>query len=102
MSRGPADLTGQRFERLVVLDRAEADGTKVRWRCRCECGRRCVVRADALTQGRTRSCGCLKLDTAVDNLKAKRRPPVSDDGFVRVPPTIIETARGRIVRGSRY
>lgn len=102
MPRGPADLTGQRFERLVALELAESDGRKPRWRCRCDCGKRWVARADALTQGRTRSCGCLKLDTAAENLKARKPAPAAGEELLRAPPTIIETARGRIVRGSRY
>lgn len=53
------DLTGQRFGRLVVLERAEDDKNKnPRWRCRCDCGNETVVLGHHLRTGNTRSCGC--------------------------------------------
>lgn len=54
------DLTGQRFGRLVALEIA---GKHVRgrlpWKCLCDCGNEKVVRSSLLTNGNTRSCGCL-------------------------------------------
>ena len=53
------DLKGQRFGRLVVIKR---DGTINRcatWRCKCDCGRRTVVKSKDLLSGNTKSCGCL-------------------------------------------
>ncbi len=32
------DLTGQRFGRLVVLERAESRGGATYWRCQCDYG----------------------------------------------------------------
>ncbi len=52
------NLVGEQFGRLVV--RSRVDGTPVRWRCTCMCGRSCVVRARSLRSGKTRSCGCLR------------------------------------------
>jgi hypothetical protein len=58
------DLTGERFGRLVVLQRA-ADYVlpsglhKVMWLCRCDCGRTKEVQRASLRSGRTNSCGCL-------------------------------------------
>ena len=55
------DLTGQKFGRLTVIERAENDKSgNVRWRCRCECGNFCVVAGGKLTSEHTQSCGCLK------------------------------------------
>lgn len=55
------DLTGQRFGRLVVLERAaHAKGERVRWRCKCDCGKVTIVLSDKLRCGETRSCGCLQ------------------------------------------
>ena len=61
------DLTGQRFGRLVVLERAEniiySDGhTRVQWLCQCDCGNQVIVRASHLTYGNIKSCGCLRTE----------------------------------------
>lgn len=58
------DLTGQRFGRLIVLERAEdhitKSGKKVkRWNCLCDCGNKKIVRHGELRNGHTQSCGCL-------------------------------------------
>ncbi len=51
---------GHRYAQLTVVVR---DGSsrdhKALWRCRCDCGTETVVRSTQLTQGKTRSCGCL-------------------------------------------
>lgn len=57
------DLTGEKFGRLVVIDRA-GDYTcpsgyrKIRWNCRCSCGNAVVVCGSELRRGDTISCGC--------------------------------------------
>ena len=56
-----ADLTGRRFGRLVALRRVESDsGGRTVWECRCDCGTIKRIRAASLTQGLTKSCGCLR------------------------------------------
>ncbi len=63
------NLIGQRFERLVVLERAEDEVDKksgkhkTRWLCQCDCGNKKIVRGASLTNGRIRSCGCLHKET---------------------------------------
>ena len=62
--RNNIDLTGQRFGRLVVLERAEDNitksGKKVKcWKCLCDCGNKKIVRQGGLRNGHTQSCGCL-------------------------------------------
>ncbi len=55
------DLTGQRFGRLVALERTgEKKGSNLVWRCRCDCGRETTATSNSLLQGNTRSCGCLQ------------------------------------------
>ena len=57
------DLTGQRFERLLVLERGENNARgHSRWVCRCDCGRTKLVWATDLRGGRSRSCGCLRVE----------------------------------------
>ena len=59
------DLTGQRFGRWTVLERAENDsrGT-ARWFCQCDCGKQHIVRGYDLRSGLSRSCGCLQKEVA--------------------------------------
>lgn len=58
------DLTGQRFGCQTVIER---DTSKpigiVYWVVRCNCGTVRTVRSNALTSGRTTSCGCLHRNT---------------------------------------
>lgn len=56
------DLTNQKFSRLTVLDRANTDGRRTKWTCRCDCGNTKKVDAAHLRNGHTRSCGCLQKD----------------------------------------
>lgn len=58
------DLTGQRFGRLTVIERAENRVQPnghccTQWLCKCDCGKEVVVSALNLKRGHTRSCGCL-------------------------------------------
>jgi hypothetical protein len=63
------DLTGQQFGRLRVLSKTESKkfscgSTQAQWLCVCECGRVCVVLAQNLRSGNSRSCGCLQVEMA--------------------------------------
>lgn len=53
------DLTGARYGRLVVMERAGSKNERATWLCRCDCGGEKVVAAQELSKGSTRSCGCL-------------------------------------------
>jgi hypothetical protein len=55
-------LEGKRFGKLVVQDRADSKKGKTVWRCLCDCGQVTTVVGYQLTAGKTRSCGCLKLE----------------------------------------
>lgn len=52
------DLTGQKFNRLTVIERAESPNNNVYWRCRCDCGNECIVAGYRLKSFETLSCGC--------------------------------------------
>lgn len=51
------DLTGQRFERLMVISRAP-NSSRTRWHCLCDCGNETTTTGRALQSGNTKSCGC--------------------------------------------
>jgi hypothetical protein len=60
MSTKFIDLTGQRFGRLIVINRTLLKN-KVTWFfCRCDCGKEKNIRAYSLKCGDTISCGCFK------------------------------------------
>ena len=63
-SRTKLELTGHRFGSLTVLGPADNIGIRTAWRCQCDCGRVVDVRTRGLRGGYTKSCGCLKPDTA--------------------------------------
>lgn len=59
------DLTGQRFGKLVAIKPAEpptAKRTTYKWLCVCDCGNVATVSVNALTTGKTKSCGCAQAD----------------------------------------
>ncbi len=63
-------MTGKKFTRLLVIsqDIKRTPQGQVMWKCECECGNTVVVRGQALRNGNTKSCGCLRNENAV-NLK---------------------------------
>ena len=62
------DLTGQRFGRLVVLERtgtykgSDGSGSSPIWKCQCDCGEVVEVIGRNLRYGGTKSCGCIRRD----------------------------------------
>jgi len=55
------DLTGNKFGRLMVIDRSYPNqGINLMWLCKCDCGVKKVVRGSHLKDGHTKSCGCLR------------------------------------------
>lgn len=61
------NLKGQRFGKLLVLERAESriepSGRKrTMWKCICDCGNTTVVQASSLKSNATCSCGCAKTE----------------------------------------
>ena len=64
------DLIGQRFGRLIVIDKAPnyvlpSERIKSQWLCRCDCGNTKIIKTDYLRCGSTRGCGCLQRETNV-------------------------------------
>ena len=60
------DLTGQKFGRLLVVERVES--TKygnAKWLCRCACGNKKIVAAGNLKSGHTQSCGCFEKEQTI-------------------------------------
>jgi len=91
MGRKAIDLTDKVFAdgNLTVLGRAPGQGSGKRalWRCRCGCGKECVVIGEHLRKGLTRSCGCLRAKTFINNLHEGRRRALEARQRARVVPT---------------
>ena len=68
------DLTGQRFGRLTVIERAEdyilSSGRKlIQWLCKCDCGNEVIVYGNGLKNKSTKSCGCLNRELIIQRNK---------------------------------
>lgn len=70
------DLTGQRFEKVVVISRGKdyissSGRKKVRWLCQCDCGNEFLAYGEDLRSGDTKSCGCLIKRKPIDMVGQK-------------------------------
>lgn len=54
------NLIGQRFGKLVVIERAESRRGRACWKCQCDCGNIKEVCSMELKRGETLSCGCIR------------------------------------------
>lgn len=76
------DITGQRFDRLVAIRRADQDRFhRWRWVCRCDCGTEVVVAQNNLRTGNSKSCGCRNSDNA--KTLTVRYPPKRGEAHYR-------------------
>ena len=55
------DLTGQRFDKLLVIGRAGTQNRMALWHCKCSCGKDAFVLSGSLRSGASKSCGCSRL-----------------------------------------
>ena len=57
-------LIGNRYGRLVVIERSDKQttGGTYYYKCICDCGETKVINGGSLRQGLTKSCGCLKIE----------------------------------------
>lgn len=59
------NLVGEVFHNLTVIRRVGTTSARVIiWKCVCVCNNICNVRSNNLRTGHTKSCGCIKKDTA--------------------------------------
>ncbi len=81
------DLTGQKFGRLTVIERApdyvqENGRARSMWYCKCDCGNPKITAYDTtnLTTGHTKSCGCYQVDqnskAQLKRAQARIKPPI--------------------------
>lgn len=78
------NIEGQVYGRLTALTFEGRDRNKMAiWKCQCECGKETSVRLITLTQGSTRSCGCL--NTEVRERTAKGNEYAKTHGLSKHP-----------------
>ncbi len=73
MSRRVIDIIGQRFGKLLVIDRSEdhiyPNGRHdLQYKCKCDCGTEVVVLGIHLRSGHVKSCGCYRRETTAKNM----------------------------------
>lgn len=74
------DLVGQRFGRLLVLERAgSTKDSKPTWRCLCDCGNETVAQGSSLRRHMTRSCGCLQKEAAKEQQHKMSQQNIRED-----------------------
>lgn len=55
-----AELTGERFGMLTVIEKCEATQDRYAlWRCKCDCGKEVFVNTKRLKRGTITNCGCI-------------------------------------------
>lgn len=57
------DISGERYGRLVAVERAESPSRRTKWLFECDCGAKVVRGLEQVRAGMTRSCGCLRKET---------------------------------------
>ena len=55
------DLTGQKIDKLLVLEKAPSRARHVYWRCVCDCGRECEISGESLRKNQPHNCGICEL-----------------------------------------
>jgi hypothetical protein len=70
------DLTGKRFERLVVIEKVgKTNRGSTLWKCQCDCGTVKLVVHAKLTSGNTKSCGCWRAEKFHHTTHGLGKPP---------------------------
>jgi hypothetical protein len=78
------DLTGQRFGRLTVIERAGTRNRMALWHCKCDCGKDTFVLSGSLNSGVSRSCGCFRLVHLIKSPPRKTHGGSHKDRLYRV------------------
>lgn len=82
------NLAGERFGKLLALEpksiKTYKDGSnKVVWKLICDCGNEHETTSNALSSGKTKSCGCLKSEISVENSLKSRDKLMKKDAALR-------------------
>ena len=80
------NLLGQKFGRLVVVEKTAIRGSSgaVFWKCLCDCGNTKNVSSSCLKTSQTKSCGCYFIDVARKKGQAKKIHGMTNTRLYRI------------------
>ncbi len=78
------NLIGRKFGRLQVTSQSLNKSSKLKWICKCSCGKEVEVFGDSLRDGKTRSCGCLRKETVKLTGKLNKTHGKSNTNFYKI------------------
>ena len=61
---------GQRFARLTVTGTTRGTDNRIKYVCRCDCGKTTLAKTNQLISGSKKSCGCIKKENLIGDLVA--------------------------------
>lgn len=82
-----ADLIGQKFGMLTVMDYLYSHNGNAVWKCRCDCGNETRASTGSLRFGAIVSCGCLPRRRGEKHPNWRRGFTVTQDGYREIPIT---------------
>lgn len=63
---------GKKFGKLVLISLEPADKNRhVKYKCKCECGRKTTALWQNIRSGKTKSCGCLRIEAIKKSMRYK-------------------------------
>jgi len=75
IGRPPLDITNKKFGRLAAIKLTQDRPKKRKWQCKCTCGNVCEADQGHLQEGTSNSCGCLKHEHIIKQIKNHTLPP---------------------------
>lgn len=60
------DITNKRYSRWRVISRSASINKRIFWRCVCDCGKIKDVSGGSLKSGKSHSCGCYNIESAIE------------------------------------
>lgn len=75
---------GNRYGRLTVVEFDRLQNHKTYWKCVCDCGLTVIACGNNLRHGNTKSCGCLRRETAKVRGKENTKHGESHDNRTRL------------------
>ena len=71
--------------RITVIKRVGSDKHKnIIYLCKCTCGKEFTTRATSIKKGKCKSCGCLKLEMAIEECKKLKKHGLSTSNLYGV------------------